>query len=111
MTKAYEVTPRTGDGKACKLRPLGDRIAVIRDEPEGKSKGGILLPESAKETPKRGKVVAVGDGRLMEDGSRAAIEVAVGDTVVFMAYAGSDVKIDDQDYLVLAVADCVAVLD
>ena len=97
--------------RQCRVRPLGDRIAVVRDEPEGKSKGGILLPDVAKESPKRGKVVAVGRGRRLDDGSYQAPDVAVGDSVVFMAYAGSDVKVDEDSYLVLAIQDCVAVLD
>ena len=95
----------------CSLRPLGDRIAVIRDEPAGKSKGGILLPDAAKETPRRGKAVAVGRGNYNRNGVLIPVMIEVGQTVLFIAYAGSDVKVDGQEYLVLNVVDCVAVLD
>ena len=94
-----------------RLRPLGDRIAVIREEAPNKSAGGILYPDAAKEAPKRGKVVAVGKGsRMKDDGRYQAPDVKIGDTVLFTAYAGSEVKVDDKDYLVLAIQDCVAVL-
>jgi chaperonin GroES len=93
-----------------RLKPLGNRIAVKREEAEGKSKGGILLPDTAKEKPKRGVVVAVGLGKRTDDGVWVAPEIMIGDTVVFTAYAGSEVKVDEDDYLVLAVEDVLAVV-
>jgi chaperonin GroES len=95
----------------CNITPLGDRVAVVREEPVGKSKGGILLPDVAKEQPKRGKVVAVGKGTRNRDGVWFAPEIDVGQTVAFLAYAGKDVKVDDKEYLVLNVADVVAVVE
>lgn len=95
----------------CEVRPLGDRVAVVREEPEGKSKGGILLPDVAKEKPKRGKVVSVGPGNRTKEGRYLELEVKVGDTVLFLAYAGSEVEVDGVEYLILSTADVVAVLE
>jgi chaperonin GroES len=84
---------------------------VERNEAEEKTAGGIVLPDTAKDKPKQGKVVAVGPGRVLEDGSTKAIEVKVGDRVLFGAYAGNEVKIGGTEYLVLSEADVLAVVD
>jgi len=94
-----------------KLRPLGDKILVKRVEAETKTKSGIVLPDSAKEKPKRGKVLAVGDGRRLDNGERAAIEVKKGDEVLFTSYAGTELKIDGEEVLVMSVDDVLAVVE
>jgi chaperonin GroES len=94
-----------------KLRPLGDKILVKRVEAETKTKSGIVLPDSAKEKPKRGKVLAVGDGKRLDNGERAAIEVKKGDEVLFTSYAGTELKIDGEEVLVMSVDDVLAVVE
>lgn len=94
-----------------KVRPLGDRILVQRVEPETKTKSGIFLPESAKDKPQQAKVVAVGDGRLLDNGKRAPFQVKAGDTVLLGKWGGSEVKIDDKEYVVLSEDEVLAVLD
>jgi chaperonin GroES len=94
-----------------KLRPLGDKILVKRVEAETKTKSGIVLPDSAKEKPKRGKVLAVGEGRRLDNGERAAIEVKKGDEVLFTSYAGTELKIDGEEVLVMSVDDVLAVVE
>jgi chaperonin GroES len=84
-----------------KIRPLDDRIVVQVLDAEEVSAGGIVLPDSAKEKPQRGKVAAVGEGRLLDSGERAAMEVKKGDVVIYGKYAGSDVKVDGKDYKIL----------
>jgi chaperonin GroES len=96
---------------AQKLRPLGDKILVKRVEAETKTKSGIVLPDSAKEKPKRGKVLAVGEGKRLENGTRAAIEVKKGDEVLFTSYAGTEVKIEGDEVLVMSVDDVLAVVE
>jgi len=93
-----------------KLKPLGEKILVKRLEAEEKTKGGIVLPDSAKEKPKRGKVVAVGSGKLLEDGKRTELQVKIGDEVIFTSYAGTEVKLDGQEYLIMDQADVLAVV-
>ncbi len=94
-----------------KLQPLGDRVVVIRDESLGTTTGGIVLPEAAKDLPARGKIVSVGDGKLLADGTRGEIQVKKGDHVLFGNYAGETVNIDDQEYLLMREDDILAVLD
>jgi chaperonin GroES len=94
-----------------KVKPLGENILVRRVEAEEKTAGGILLPDAAKEKPKEGVVVAVGDGKLLEDGKRAPFGVAVGNRVIFSSYAGNEVKIDGEDYLLIAESDVLAVVE
>ena len=94
-----------------KLRPLGDKILVKRVEAETKTKSGIVLPDSAKEKPKRGKVLAVGEGKRLDVGERAAIEVKKGDEVLFTSYAGTELKIDGEEVLVMSVDDVLAVVE
>jgi len=99
-------------GFKCKvgIRPLAEKIVVERIEAEGTTTGGIVLPDSAKEKPKRGKVLAVGDGKLLKDGSRAEFQVAVGDEVLFTGYAGTEVKYDGKEYLLMSEDDVLAIV-
>ncbi|MCR9292282.1 MAG: co-chaperone GroES [bacterium] len=93
------------------LQPLGDRIVVKRDESEEKTVGGIYLPDSAKDKPTRGTIISVGDGRLLDDGSRGAMQVKVGDQVLFTSYAGENIQIGDDEYLLMSEGDVLAVLE
>jgi chaperonin GroES len=93
-----------------KLRPLQDRILVQRVEEETKTKGGIIIPDTAKEKPAEGKVVAVGNGKLGEDGKRIALEVKKGDRILFGKYAGTEVKIDGEEYLIMREDDVLGVI-
>ena len=92
------------------IQPLGDRILVRLLEEEGKSSGGIILPDSAKEKPQEAKVLAVGKGRLLEDGTVRPLEVKVGDTVLFAKYSGSEVVHQDKEFMILKEDDVLAVL-
>ncbi|WP_312473490.1 co-chaperone GroES [Neobacillus sp.] len=92
------------------LRPLGDRIVIELVESEEKTASGIVLPDSAKEKPQEGKVVAVGTGRVLESGERVALEVAVGDRIIFSKYAGTEVKYEGVEYLLLRENDVLAVI-
>ncbi|HEX8911713.1 MAG TPA: co-chaperone GroES, partial [Humisphaera sp.] len=92
-----------------KLRPLADKILVKRLEAESKTKSGIVLPDAAKEKPKRGKVVAVGNGRRTDKGEVIALTVKKGDDVIFASYAGTELKIDGEEVLVLSEDDVLAV--
>ncbi len=92
------------------IQPLGDRILVKLLAEEDKSPGGIILPDSAKEKPQEAKVVAVGKGRLLEDGTVRPLEVKVGDTVIFAKYSGSEVSHEDKEFMILKEDDILAVL-
>jgi chaperonin GroES len=94
-----------------KLRPLQDRILVQRVEEETKTKGGIIIPDSAKEKPAEGKVVAVGNGKLGDDGNRIALEIKVGDLILFGKYSGTEVKIDGEEYLIMREDDVLGVIE
>lgn len=94
-----------------KVRPLHDRVLVKRLEQEEVKKGGIIIPDTAKEKPQEGEVVAVGAGRRLESGERQPMDVKKGDKVLFGKYAGSDVKIDDDEYLILREEDILAVIE
>jgi chaperonin GroES len=96
---------------APKIRPLGEKVMVKRLEAEEKTKGGIVLPDTAKEKPQKGTVVAIGDGKLLEDGKRAAFQVKRGDKVLFTSYAGAEIKLDGEEYLLMDESDILAVLD
>jgi chaperonin GroES len=96
--------------KDSKIRPLDDRIVVEPLEAEEKTAGGILLPDSAKQKPQRGRVVAVGPGKLLDDGKRAALAVAKGDEVLYGKYAGSDVKVGSKEVKILRESDILAKL-
>jgi chaperonin GroES len=90
--------------------PLNDKIVVERLEADDKTAGGILLPDTAKEKPKQGKVLSIGEGKLLESGKRAAFQVKAGDKVLFTSYAGSEVTIDGKEYLVMTEDDVLAVV-
>ena len=94
-----------------KLVPLGDKVIIRRLEADEKTAGGIILPDAAREKPQQGKVVSVGDGALLPDGSRSPLTVQEGDRVVFHAYAGNEVKILDQEFLICREDDILAILD
>lgn len=93
---------------AVKLQPLGDRVIVKPIESEEVTKGGIVLPDTAKEKPQEGKVLAVGPGRLSEDGKRIAMDVKVGDVVLYVKYGGTEVKIEGEELMVLRESDILA---
>lgn len=94
------------------LRPLHDRILVERlDESESTSSQGIIIPDSAKEKPQQGKVVAVGNGKKKDDGTVVALDVKAGDTILFGKYSGNDVKVDDNEYLIMREDEVLAVIE
>jgi chaperonin GroES len=90
------------------IKPLDDRIVVTRTEPESKTAGGILLPENAKEKPQQGKILAVGPGKLLDDGTRAKPDVAVGDTILFGKYSGTEITVDGVEVIILRESDILA---
>ena len=94
-----------------KLQPLGDRVVVEREESEAKTAGGIVLPDTAKDKPSRGKVIAVGNGKLLDDGKRGALQVRVGDKVLFTSYAPEVISINDQELLLMREEDILAVIE
>ena len=93
-----------------KIRPLADKVLVRRVEAEEKTPGGIVLPDTAKEKPKRGKIIAVGQGRLLDDGSRAAMQIKKGDEVLFSSYAGTDITVDGKEMLIMSEDDILAII-
>jgi len=95
-----------------KVKPLADRVVVKRlEEEEAKSPGGIIIPDTAKEKPQKGIVVAVGPGRIDDNGNRVPMEVKVGDKVLFAKYAGSEVKIEGEEYLIMREDDILAIIE
>ncbi len=94
-----------------KIRPLNDRVLVQRMEEETKTKGGIIIPDTAKEKPAEGKVVAVGNGRLGDDGKRVALEVKKGDRVLFSKYGGTEVKVEGEEYLIMREDDMLGIIE
>src|SRR5436190_19645282 len=96
---------------AMNVAPLNDRILVQRLEAEEKTAGGIVLPDTAKEKPKQGKVLSLGDGKLLDDGKRAAFQVKEGDRVLFSSYAGNEVNLDGDEYLIMTEDDILAVVE
>ena len=94
-----------------KVRPLHDRILVKREEESDEKIGGIIIPDTAKEKPQRGKVVAAGNGKILDDGKRVALDVKSGDRILFGKYSGNEVKIDGEDYLILREEDVLAILE
>ena len=94
-----------------RLQPMGERIVVQREESENTTAGGIVLPDSAREKPARGTVVAIGSGKLLDDGSRAESQLKTGDHVLFSSYAGEAVEIDDVEYLLMREDDVLAVVE
>ena len=93
------------------FRPLGDRVLVRRVEEEEKTKGGIIIPDTAKEKPQQGKVIAAGAGKVKEDGTRQPLDVKDGDTILFGKYSGQEIKIDGEEYLIMREDEILAVLD
>ena len=96
---------------AMKIRPLHDRILVKRLEEQETKRGGIIIPDTAKEKPQEGKVIAAGNGKIGEDGNRIPLDVKAGDKILFGKYSGSEVKIEDDEYLILREEDVLAILD
>ncbi len=94
-----------------KIRPLADKVLVERIEAESKTAGGIVLPDTAKEKPQRGKVVAVGEGKILDDGTRRQVQLKKGDAVLFTSYAGTEIKVDGKEYLIMAESDIMAVIE
>jgi len=94
-----------------KIRPLADKVLVQRLEAQTKTAGGIVLPDSAKEKPQRGKVVSVGKGKALDDGTLRKVQVKKGDTVLFTSYAGTEVKIGGKEYLIMSESDIMAVIE
>ncbi|SHO49972.1 co-chaperone GroES [Desulfopila aestuarii] len=94
-----------------KIRPLNDRLLVKRLEEEAKTAGGIIIPDSAKEKPAEGQVVAVGPGKLNDKGDRVALQVKAGDRVLFSKYGGTDVRLDGEDYLIMREDDILGVVE
>jgi chaperonin GroES len=93
------------------IRPLGEKVLVKRLEAESKTAGGIVLPDTAKEKPKRGTVLSVGDGRLLDTGDRKPLQVRQGDCVLFTSYAGTEVKVDGEEMIIMDEHDILAILD
>ncbi len=93
---------------AAKLQPLADRLVVKPIEKEEKTKSGIILPDTAKEKPQEGEVIAVGPGRMTDDGKRIEMDVKVGDRVIYSKYGGSEIKIDDEEMIILRESDILA---
>ena len=94
-----------------KIRPLHDRILVERLEEKEVKKGGIIIPDTAKEKPQEAKVIAAGNGKVNEDGKKTPLDVKAGDTILFGKYSGSEVKIDDKEYLIMREEDVLAILE
>jgi chaperonin GroES len=93
------------------IKPLGDRVVIKALEKEERTKSGIVLPETAKEKPQQGKVVAVGTGRTLENGQKVALDVKEGDTVIFSKYAGTEIKIEGEELLILSERDVLAIVE
>ena len=93
-----------------KIKPLGDKVIVKRVEAEEKTTGGIVLPDSAKEKPKRGVVLAVGNGRLLDDGTRSEMQVKKNEEVLFTSYAGTEIKVDGEDYIIMDESDVLGIV-
>jgi chaperonin GroES len=94
-----------------KIKPLQDRILIKRIEEEAKTKGGIIIPDAAKEKPQEGKVVAVGDGKMLENGKRVAVQVKAGDKILFGKYSGTEIKLDGEEHLILREDDVLAIME
>lgn len=94
-----------------KIRPLHDRVIVERIKEEEKTKGGIIIPDSAKEKPQEGKVIAVGAGKILENGNKVALDVKVGDKILFGKYAGTEIKIEGEEFLMMREDDILGVIE
>jgi chaperonin GroES len=109
MAKKKAAKKSADDG--VKIQPLGDRVVVEREEAEEVTAGGIVLPDSAKDKPARGTIISVGDGKLLDDGKRNALQVTKGDRVLFSSYAGEQFKLGDQELLLMREEDILAVIE
>jgi chaperonin GroES len=109
-TKTTAKPTTTSTTKSGKIRPLGDRVLIKRAEAEEKTAGGILLPETAKDKPKEGKVIAIGEGRTLDNGQRSTFSVKAGDTVLFSSYAGTEVKYGGEEYLIMREEDLLGII-
>jgi chaperonin GroES len=96
---------------ALKIRPLHDRILVERLEEQEVKRGGIIIPDTAKEKPQEGKVIAVGNGKVSDEGKKIPLDVKAGDKILFGKYSGSEVKIDDEEYLIMREEDVLAIIE
>ena len=96
--------------KQPKIRPLGEKVLIKRLEAEEMTRGGIVLPDSAKEKPRRGTILSVGDGKVLDDGSRAKFQVKKGDVVLFSSYGGTEIKVDGEEYMLMDESDILAIL-
>ena len=94
-----------------KIRPLHDRILIKRMEEQEQKKGGIFIPDTAKEKPQEGKVIAVGNGKVSDEGKKIPLDVKAGDKILFGKYSGSEVKIDDEEYLIMREEDVLAIIE
>jgi chaperonin GroES len=94
-----------------KVKPLQDRLVIKRIEEEEKTKGGIIIPDAAKEKPQEGRVIAVGDGKTLESGQKAPLTVKVGDKILFGKYSGTEIKIDGEEHLILREDDVLAIIE
>ncbi|HET6367047.1 MAG TPA: co-chaperone GroES [Pseudomonadales bacterium] len=94
-----------------KIRPLHDRILIKRLEEQEQKKGGIIIPDTAKEKPQEGKVIAVGNGKVSDEGKKIPLDVKAGDKILFGKYSGSEVKIDDEEYLIMREEDVLAIIE
>ncbi|HUS72698.1 MAG TPA: co-chaperone GroES [Sedimentisphaerales bacterium] len=94
-----------------KIRPLADKVLVQRLDAETKTAGGIVLPDTAKEKPQRGKIVSVGEGKLLDDGTRQKVQVKKGQNVLFTSYAGTEIKIEGKEYLIMDESDIMAIIE
>lgn len=97
--------------KTPNVKPLGDKILVRRLEAEEKTKGGIVLPDTAKEKPKEGEVLAVGEGKVLDSGERSTFQVKVGDRIIFSSYAGTEITLDGEELLIMSEDDVLAVVE
>ncbi len=93
-----------------KIKPLADKVLIKRLEAQTVTSGGIVLPDSAKEKPRKGTVEAVGDGKLLDDGTRSEVQVKNGDIVLFSSYGGTEIKLDDEEYMIMEESDILAVI-
>ena len=107
MAKGKSTKKKTGT----QIRPLGEKVLIKRLDAEETTRGGIVLPDTAKEKPQKGEVLAIGDGKLLDDGSRGGFQVEVGDTVLFASYAGTEIKVDGKEMMLMDESEVLAVLD
>ena len=105
--KASKSAPKSGKPK---VRPLGEKVMIKRLEAAEMTAGGIVLPDNAKEKPQKGTVLALGDGRILKDGTRADFQVAVGDMVLFASYAGTEIKLDGEEFMLMDESDILAII-